>query len=193
MSNETDGLLGIGKTEYAQINLSDGLDWLKHRIEKFVVGGIYLIAGQPGIGKSTLGIQIALDLGRRGQSSLYVLTEQSREDLAQRARRMCSDWPTPESQKALANIWPEESLYDIESLPSFLAHQVLSSSGKYHAVKFIVVDSIQGHGLAAGATRKYKQVYEFCHNCRSAGITVLLVSHVTKKGDIAGPKDMEHN
>ncbi|HKV05328.1 MAG TPA: ATPase domain-containing protein [Candidatus Acidoferrales bacterium] len=193
MSDENDGLLGIGKTEYQQVELSDSLAWLKHRIEKFVVGGIYLVAGQPGIGKSTLGIQIALDLGRRGQSTLYVLTEQSKEDLAQRARRMCSDWPSPEGKKALGNIWPEENIYDIESLPTFLGHQVLSSSGKYHGVKLIVVDSIQGHGLSAAATRKYKQVYEFCRQCRSAGVTVLLVAHVTKKGDIAGPKDMEHN
>lgn len=193
MSSETDGLLGIGQTEYEQISLSDGLAWLRHRIEKFVVGGIYLIAGQPGIGKSTLGIQIALDLGRQGQSALYVLTEQSRQDLAQRARMMCSDWPTAEGKQALSKIWPEDNLYDIESLPSFLAHQVLSASGKYHGVKLIVVDSIQGHGLAASATRKYKQVYEFCRQCRSNGISVLLVCHVTKKGEIAGPKDLEHN
>ena len=55
------------------------------------------------------------------------------------------------------------------------------------------MDSVQGHGVAAGATRKYKQIYEFCRQCKSAGITVLLVAHVTKKGEIAGPKDMEHN
>jgi DNA repair protein RadA/Sms len=193
MSSETDGLLGIGKTEYEQVDLSKSLAWLKQRIEKFVVGGIYLVAGQPGIGKSTLGIQIALDIGRRGQESLYILTEQSKEDLAQRARRMCSDWPAQEQKRALGNIRAEENLYDIEDLPSFLSRQVLSSSGEYHGVKFIVVDSIQGHGLSAGATRKYKQVYEFCRQCRSARITVLLVAHVTKKGDIAGPKDMEHN
>jgi DNA repair protein RadA/Sms len=145
MSNETDGLLSIGNTEYEQVDLSNNLAWLKQRIEKFVVGGIYLVAGQPGIGKSTLGIQIALDLGRRGQQTLYVLTEQSKEDLAQRARRMCSDWPTRDQKEALRNIRAEENIYDIEDLPSFLSRQVLSSSGEYHGVKFIVVDSIQGH------------------------------------------------
>ncbi len=193
VDNEATGLLGVGQTEYQQIELSDGLAWLKHRIEKFVVGGIYLVSGQPGIGKSTLGIQIALDLGRRGQKTLYVLNEQSKEDLGQRARRMSSDWPTHEANKALSNILPEDNVYDIESLPVFLAHQVSSPSGKYHDVKLIIIDSIQGHGLAASATRKYRQVYEFCRQCKSLGITVLLVAHVTKKGDIAGPKDMEHN
>ena len=192
-TNEPSGLLGIGETEYQQLQLSDGLGWLKHRIEKFVKGGIYLVAGQPGIGKSTLGIQIALDLGRRGEHTLYILTEQSKEDLAQRARKMCSDFSAQEGKRALSCIQPEDGVYDIETLPSFLAHQVMNTAGKYHGVKLIVVDSIQGQGLAAGATRKYKQVYEFCRQCKSAGITVLLVAHVTKKGDIAGPKDVEHN
>jgi DNA repair protein RadA/Sms len=187
------GLLGVEGTEHKELGLSDGLNWLKLRIGRFVAGGIYLIAGQPGIGKSTLGIQLALDLARRGERSLYVLTEQSKEELANRARQMSSDWPRDDALKALGFIEPEEGIYDMESLPSFLAHQVLSPSGKYYRVKFIVIDSVQGHGLAAAATKKYKQVYEFCRQCKSNGITVLLVAHVTKKGDIAGPKDMEHN
>lgn len=195
MAKNTDsrGLLGVGETEYEELPLSEGLSWLRYRLEKFVLGGIYLIAGQPGIGKSTLGIQIALDLGRQGEKTLYVLTEQSTQDLARRARRMTSDWTAAETQRALALIQPEESVYDIENLPAFLAHQVLSASGKYHGTRFIVIDSVQGHGLSASATKKYRQVYEFCRQCKSAGITVLLVAHVTKKGEVAGPKDLEHN
>jgi DNA repair protein RadA/Sms len=70
---------------------------------------------------------------------------------------------------------------------------VLSPSGKYHGVSLIVIDSVQGQGLAATATSKYRQVYEFCRQCKGAGITVLIVAHVTKRGEIAGPKDLEHN
>jgi DNA repair protein RadA/Sms len=69
----------------------------------------------------------------------------------------------------------------------------MSPSGKHHGTTFIVLDSVQGHGLSAAATKKYRQVYEFCRQCKSAGITVLLVAHVTKRGEIAGPKDLEHN
>ena len=93
----------------------------------------------------------------------------------------------------MRNVYPEENVYDLETLPSFLGHQVMSPSGKYHGVKLIVIDSVQGHGLSASATRKYRQIYEFCRQCKTAGITVVLVAHVTKKGDVAGPKDMEHN
>jgi DNA repair protein RadA/Sms len=192
-SHESGGLLAVGQAEYEELPVSEALSWFKQRLEKFVVGGIYLVAGHPGIGKSALGIQIALDLGKCGEKTLYVLTEQSREDLARRARRLSSDWPATEAKRALASIQPEDNIYDIETLPSFLAHQVMSPSGKYHGVRLIVVDSVQGHGLSATATRKYKQLYEFCRQCKSAGITVLLVAHVTKKGDIAGPKDLEHN
>ena len=191
--DETKGLFGIEQTDYQEIDLSDSLAWLKHRIENFVVGGIYLIAGQPGIGKSTLGIQIALDLGKRDEKSPYILTEVSRQDLAHRAKRMCSDWSRKEAEKALSMIEPEDNIYDMKNLPSFLAHQVMNPSGKYHKVKLIIIDSIQGHGLSASATRKYRQIYEFCRQCKAAGITVLLIAHVTKKADIARPKDLEHN
>jgi DNA repair protein RadA/Sms len=128
---EGHGLSSVGETAYEEVPLSPALGWLKGRIERFVRGGIYLIAGQPGIGKSTLGIQIALDLGRSGERSLYILTEQSTEDLARRARLMCADWPPKQTDAALRLIEPEESIYDIENLPSFLAHQVLSPGGKY--------------------------------------------------------------
>jgi len=191
--NEPSGLLAITETEHDQIELSESLAWLRQRIAKFVVGGIYLLAGQPGIGKSRLSAQLALDLGRRGMKTLYVLTEQSKDDLAKVARQMTSDWPRKDAEKAMGNVLPEESVYDIETLPSFLAHQVMSPSGKYHGVNLIVIDSVQGHGLSAGASRKYKQLYEFCRQCKMSGITVILVAHVTKKGEVAGPKDMEHH
>ncbi|HLI61975.1 MAG TPA: ATPase domain-containing protein [Terriglobales bacterium] len=192
-SSSATGLLKVRDTEYQEVELSEALAWLSLRIEKFVQGGVYLIAGQPGIGKSTLGIQIALDLGKRGERTLYVLTEQSTEDLAKRARRMTSDWSEAQAERALSNVVPDETVYDIETLPQVVSHQVLNPSGKYNGIKLIIIDSIQGHGLSASATRKYKQIYEFCRLCKAAGVTVLLIAHVTKKGEIAGPKDLEHN
>ncbi len=53
-ASEPQGLLGVTNVQYEEVPLSNELNWFKGRIEKFVLGGIYLIAGQPGIGKSTL-------------------------------------------------------------------------------------------------------------------------------------------
>lgn len=192
-NDKSGGLLSIRDTEYLELNLTGNLSWLKQRISKFVAGGVYLLAGQPGIGKSRLSAQIALDLGGSGYKVLYILTEVSTEDLSKVARQITSDWPRKRADQALLNVEPVDNLYDIENLPSFLAHEVMSPSGKYNGVKLIVLDSVQGHGLSAGATRKYRNLYEFCRECKGAGITVLLVAHVTKKGEVAGPKDMEHN
>lgn len=192
-TDEPTGLLSVSDAEYGEVPLTDDLAWLRHRIGKFVEGGVYLVAGQPGIGKSTLGLQLALDLGRQGLSTLYVLTEQSKSEIGKRARQMAAKWPSKDLNRALSSIQPEDGIYDVENLPSFLTRQVIGQSGKYHGVKLIVVDSIQGHGLSSAATKQYRQVYEFCRQCKSERITTLLVAHVTKKGEIAGPKDLEHN
>jgi predicted ATP-dependent serine protease len=180
------GLLGVEDVKYAEVPLSASLDWLRQRIGKFVAGGVNLIAGQPGIGKSRLSLQIALDLGRNGEKTLYVLTEEPKSRLKDRAEQMCSGraWSSEQRKKAMANVQPGDAVYDLETLPSFLAHQVMGSSGAHHGVTLIVVDSVQGHGLHSAATRKYRQLYEFCRHCQSSGITTLLVAHVTKKGDI---------
>lgn len=190
---EKPGLLGVGRTEAEELPLTDRLWWLRLRLGRFVKGGVYLFAGQPGIGKSTLAIQLALDLGLQGYKVVYVLTEQSREELAQRARLIMTGWPASETDAALRHVEPEEGIYDIETLPSFLMHQIMSPSGKYHGTACIIIDSIQGHGLPSTASKKYRQLYEFARQSKSAGITVILVAHVTKRGDIAGPKDLEHN
>lgn len=190
---QAESLYEIGEPEYRTIPLTDKLAWLVHRIDKFVQGGIYLLAGHPGIGKSTLGLQIALDVGAQGIKTLYILNEQSKEDLAKRARMLLAKSPKEIATAARKMIMPEDAVYDISNLPEFLSHKVLSPNGKYHGVKLIVLDSVQGQGLSSSATTKYRELYAFCRACKSANITVLLISHVTKAGEIAGPKGMEHN
>ena len=187
-----DGLLGVSTNQYDELPLSDSLWWFKEGITKFVKGGIYLVAGQPGIGKSTLAIQVALELGRGGRHTVYILTEQSKEDLARRARLMTADLQG-DHDTALGGVHAEDGIYDVETLPRFLMHEVLNPGGKYFGTDMIVVDSVQGQGVSATSTRTYRQIYEFCRQCKAAGVTVMLVCHVTKRGDIAGPKDLEHN
>src|SRR5262249_31588556 len=92
-----------------------------------------------------------------------------------------------------ALIEAEEGISDLEELPRFLSKKVLAASGEYRGTSLLILDSIQGRGLSPLATNKYRQVYDFCRRCKAAGIVVLLVAHVTKRGDIAGPKDLEHH
>jgi DNA repair protein RadA/Sms len=193
-SSPTDNsLLNVGERQYQELTVSYELEWLRSTLGRIVRGGVYLLAGQPGIGKSTLALQLALDLGRRGIRSVDVLTEQSREEVAGRARQLCSAWNSEARQKALRHVDVDDAVYSVADLPQFLSMQILSPNGKYHGRELVIVDSVQGQGLAATATRQYRQVYEFCRHAKNAGITVILVAHVTKRGEIAGPKDLEHN
>jgi len=187
------GLLGVSDQAYEELPISECCKWFAEAATRLVKGGIYLVGGEPGIGKSTLALQLSLDLGRLGVRTAYILTEQSAADLAKRAKLMVADWPVSEAENAMVRVEPEEGVYSIGDLPRFLAREILNPSGKHHAAKFVVIDSVQGQGLSPLATRPYGKLYEFCRQCKAAGITVLLVSHVTKRGEIAGPKGLEHN
>ena len=57
----------------------------------------------------------------------------------------------------------------------------------------LVYDSIQGRGLAATATQRYRSLYKFNDLAKNSGLCTLLIGHITKRGQIAGPKDLEHN
>jgi predicted ATP-dependent serine protease len=89
---EDRGLLDVGVAEFRELPINDELSWLKERVTRLVEGGVYLLAGPPGIGKSTLGIQLALALGAQDIRSVYILTEQSKQELANRARLMTAKW-----------------------------------------------------------------------------------------------------
>lgn len=105
---------------------------------------------------------------------------------------MASAWTRSDAEFALSQMHCCDDVF-VERLPSFLCQQVLSPTGRFHGAGVIFVDSIQGHGLPSAATEKWAKLYEFCRLAKSAGVTVLLVGHVNKKGQIAGPRDLEHN
>jgi len=187
------GLLGVESSKYQNVPLTKRLQWLRDAVTTFVQGGTYLLAGEPGIGKSTLALQIALDLGSQGKKCVYLLTEQSASEVKNRAMLLLSEWPLAEREEAMANVEPEEWDYESSQLGTFLTRNVLNPAGKYYGASLIVLDSIQAQGMSSAATKQYAHVYEFCRNTKAAGITPLLIGHVTKRGEIAGPKTLEHN
>ena len=144
-----------------------------------VAGGVVLIGGDPGIGKSTLLLQALSKMAAADQSVLYVSGEESAEQVALRARRL--QVPTA-GLALLAEI-------SLERVLSVLA-------GQKPAVA--VIDSIQTmySEALASAPGSVAQVREcaaqLTRHAKQSGTSIILVGHVTKEGALAGPRVLEH-
>ena len=142
-------------------------------------GSLVLVGGDPGIGKSTLLLQLAAALAGAGRKVLYVSGEESEEQVRLRARRLGS---VPDPLFILAET-------DLE--------QVLDAAGAL-APEAMVVDSIQTLARAdlEGGPGSVNQVREcglaLLHFAKGSRTAVFLVGHVTKEGSVAGPRVLEH-
>ncbi len=151
-----------------------------------VPGSIVLIGGDPGIGKSTLLLQTALEMARSDRV-LYVSGEESERQIKMRAVRLLSgtDGDRPEL--------PDELLLVTETNMEVILGHVSQVKPR-----LLIVDSIQTTTLPEleSSAGSVSQVRESASRLRelakSAGISVLLIGHVTKEGTIAGPRVLEH-
>ena len=159
---------------------------------QIVLDEAILLAGAPGSNKSTLARQIAVDLASQGRKVLLLLTEESPQRLKAAILRMTAEWPAERVRTVLGNLHVETSIHDVEALPNFVARSVLNPHGPHNGVSMIVLDSVQGPGLSANAHEKWQALFQFTDLTRSAHITTLLICHITKRGEIAGPKALEH-
>ncbi|MCW0200979.1 MAG: AAA family ATPase, partial [Rhodanobacter thiooxydans] len=143
-----------------------------------VPGGVVLIGGDPGIGKSTLLLQALAQLASR-VSTLYITGEESGEQVALRAQRLALD---PSGLQLLAEINLEKigavlndtrpRVVVVDSIQTVYSEQLTSAPGSVAQVR----------ECAAQLTRAAKQ----------AGHSLILVGHVTKEGTLAGPRVLEH-
>ena len=143
-----------------------------------VAGGVVLIGGDPGIGKSTLLLQALAHLSGE-HKVLYVSGEESGEQVALRARRLNLDtrglqlMAEINLERILSTLQAEKpQVAVIDSIQTLWSDQLSSAPGSVAQVR----------ECAAQLTRLAKQ----------SGITVLLVGHVTKEGALAGPRVLEH-
>jgi DNA repair protein RadA/Sms len=142
-------------------------------------GAVVLMAGQPGIGKSTLLLQVAATIGH-AVPVLYASGEESASQVKLRAERLGAD-----SEEQL-NFVASTSADDIAAT---------IRSGAY---KLVIIDSIQTLGLdeITSAPGTVSQITNssnvIIRAAKEAGAAVVLVGHVTKEGSIAGPKVLEH-
>jgi DNA repair protein RadA/Sms len=154
-----------------------------------VPGSLVLIGGDPGIGKSTLLLQVALEMARQAPV-LYVSGEESERQIKMRAARlMRSAGDGGEKPDA----YPAELFLVTETgLEAILEHIAQVKP------RLVVVDSIQTTTLAEleSSAGSVSQVRECASRLRelakSSGIAVFLIGHVTKEGAIAGPRVLEH-
>jgi len=145
----------------------------------FVDGSVVLLGGEPGIGKSTLLLQICQNIGESGKKVLYVSGEESSEQIKMRGERLkiTTDY---------LYLLPETSL-----------ETVLSAINKLEP-NFLIIDSIQTMRTEelTGSPGSVSQVRECTMSlmeiAKSKNIPTIIVGHVTKEGSIAGPKILEH-
>lgn len=144
-----------------------------------VTGGVALIGGDPGIGKSTLLLQALAVMSARGDSVLYVSGEESGSQIALRAKRL--DVQAPDLE-VLAEIQLEKLLVTIESSRPTV----------------VVIDSIQtiyseALSSAPGSLAQVKEcAAQLTRLAKSTGVCMIMVGHVTKEGNLAGPRVLEH-
>lgn len=146
-----------------------------------VPGSAILIGGDPGIGKSTLLLQLVCDLARRGERCLYISGEEAIDQVRMRAKRLgLADAPV--------ELASSTNVRDI----------VASLQDKSNAPKLIIIDSIQTMFIdnidsAPGTVTQVRtSAQEIIRNAKPQGISVVFVGHVTKDGQIAGPRVLEH-
>ncbi len=170
IEGDSERRLPLGIEEFARV-LGGGV----------VPGSIVLVGGDPGIGKSTLLLQMALIMAEQGRV-LYVSGEESERQLKARVLRLKDGGKTPEALYLLTETNGEAILAHLNALQPEL----------------VVVDSIQTMYMpeidsSAGSISQVResasrlQVY-----AKTADVAVFLVGHVTKQGAIAGPKVLEH-
>ena len=145
-----------------------------------VAGSAILLGGDPGIGKSTLLLQAAAVLATRGQKVLYVSGEESLGQIQLRSQRLGLS-------KAPLDLAAATSVRDI-----------LSAVDGPGAPDILVIDSIQTMFVdsldsAPGTVAQVRtSSYELIRAAKKRGFALLLVGHVTKDGQIAGPRVLEH-
>lgn len=171
----------VGTSDYAR--MSSGIGELDRVLGGgIVLGSLVLISGEPGIGKSTLIAQAANSIANAYGTVLYVSGEESEEQVKLRADRVCPE----DGLSDRLYIYPETSIENILAVCDDMKPC------------FLIVDSIQTMYSAevdsvAGSVTQIRA----CSNllikfAKTNNVPVFIVAHVTKSGELAGPKTIEH-
>ncbi|WP_416197310.1 MAG: DNA repair protein RadA [Sporanaerobacter sp.] len=182
--NIVQGGVSVEKLIDVEIDEEDRIKTDMEELDRVLGGGIVkgsliLVGGDPGIGKSTLLIQVANHLSNKGLKILYVSGEESPKQVKMRAERL--------------NLKSNE-LYILSETNLDIIRNVIEKI----LPDVLIIDSIQTvyNGEIASAPGSVSQVREATHIlmkiAKGKGIATFIVGHVTKEGSIAGPRVLEH-
>jgi len=144
-----------------------------------VPGSMVLIGGDPGIGKSTLLLQISNQVAKQGRGVLYISGEESIQQTKLRADRL--------------KVTSDELYVLTETNLQYITHQIVEDKPS-----LVIIDSIQTMfkedvASAPGSVTQVREcTMELMKIAKTHGIPIFLVGHVTKEGAIAGPRMLEH-
>jgi DNA repair protein RadA/Sms len=172
----------LGEVETAEAGrLATGLGDFDRLLGGGVVpGGIYLVGGEPGVGKSTLLLQIAARIATAGRRTLYLAGEESPAQIKLRAERL--GIPGSETLLVAAGTALDALVAACESTrPEVIVLDSVQTA--YDPALSSAPGSVSQVRAAAGAFQRY---------CKTSGAAAFFVGHVTKGGGIAGPKTLEH-
>jgi len=144
-----------------------------------VPGAVILVGGEPGIGKSTLLLQVADAIAGESGSVLYATAEESVHQVQMRARRL----GVRSSGVKLASVYDVDEIIAtaVEIKPSVLVVDSIQT-----------VSSAEIGGSVGGTSQVRESAARLIVFAKSSGIPLILVGHVTKDGSLAGPRTLEH-
>ncbi len=148
-----------------------------------VPGSALLVGGDPGIGKSTLLLQVMAALARRGNRAIYISGEESAAQIRMRAQRLgLADAPVELGiETRLGNILATAETRSETGMPTVIV---------VDSIQTVSADAIEAAPGTVSQLRGATQ--DLVRLAKRAGCTVILVGHVTKEGQIAGPRVIEH-
>lgn len=171
---------GLDETTPTPLRIATGVDeWDRVCGGGIVPGSAILVGGDPGVGKSTLLLQVAASAARRGARCAYISGEEAVEQVRARAQRM---------GLADANV----------RLAAETSLRAILDGLKAEPFDLVVIDSIQtmwsdAHEAGPGSVTQVRATcQELVRLAKKRGLAVVLVGHVTKEGTIAGPRVVEH-
>lgn len=168
----------ISASESASV--STGIGELDRVLGQGIIpGSVVLLAGEPGVGKSTLLLEVAGGWAKQGRTALYVTAEESAGQVRLRAERT-------------------GAVYDNLYLAAESNLDVVFGHVEQLKPSLLIVDSVQTmtapgvEGVSGGVAQSRAVTAALTSLAKTKGIPVLLVGHVTKDGNVAGPRVLEH-